>query len=77
MGGEAKLIYTVSGDELAGMAIYVVKEGESVDEQGGSPDVNHQGAGSDETRIVKPAGRYYLDVRSANATWTVRVEELK
>ena len=76
-GGEAKLIYTVQGDQFAGMAIYVVSEGESIDEQGGSPDVNHQGSGSDETRIVKPAGRYYLDVNSANATWSVRVEELR
>lgn len=76
-GAEARLVHTVQGDQSASFTVFVVEEGHSLEQEGGTPVVNQQGAGSDETRLQRSAGRYYLDVNSANATWTLAVEELR
>jgi hypothetical protein len=76
-GAQARLRYTLQGDSTSVLAVYVVEEGHSVQKDGGSPDVNVDKPGTDETMLANPAGRYYLDVNSANGTWTVIVEEYR
>jgi len=75
-GAQARLKYTVTGDQ-AYVSIYLMKDGTSLDQDGGFPEVTVTQPGSDETQIVKPAGSYYLEVHAANANWTATVEELK
>lgn len=74
-GGKARLSYSVNGGSAVLMAAYVMDEGKSLDKQGGFPEVTVSEAGSDSTYLVKSAGNYYLDITSANANWTVSVEE--
>lgn len=76
-GGKARLTYTFEGGTAIIGSIYVMKEGESLDEQGGFPEVTVTEAGTDSTFLTKGAGSYYLDIKSANADWTVKVEEEK
>ena len=44
---------------------------------GGIPDVMISEAGAGETILRKDAGEYYVKVTSANASYTVTVEEEK
>lgn len=76
-GAEARLRYTVEGQDMVIAAIYVVEEGTSLQESGGFPEVTATAAGSDETYLQKSAGEYYLDVTAANCSWTVTIEELR
>ena len=73
-GGDARLIYDVQGDQVLVM-IYLVEEGESLEEEGGIPEVTVSEPGSDTTFLAKSPGQYYLDITSANADWTVQIEE--
>lgn len=73
-GAKARLKYTIEG-QYPSLNVYVVKEGESLQESGGFPEV----IGADkagETMLVQPAGNYYFDV-SGSGSWTVTIEELK
>ena len=74
-GGKTKIIYTFSGGDVIVGSIYVLKEGTDLMKQGGIPEVTVTNAGSDSTFITKSAGSYYLSVKSANTSWTVKVEE--
>jgi len=77
-GKKTKLIYTVKSTSPAGplVGIYVLPEGHSLEEKGGGfPEVTVSEPGTDSTFLVKKAGNYYLDITSANATWTVKIEE--
>lgn len=76
-GGKARLTYTFDGGTAIIGSIYVMKEGESLEEKGGFPEVTVTEAGTDSTFLTKGAGNYYLDIKSANTDWTVKVEEEK
>lgn len=76
-GGKTRLTYTFNGGEALAGIIYVLKEGVSLETSGGIPEVMVQQAGTDSTFLAKKAGNYYLDVKSANATWSVKIEEEK
>ncbi len=76
-GADARLKYTISGSDAIIVSVYVMKDGKSLDQDGGFPEVTATKAGSDETRLRQSPGNYYLDVSSANADWTVTIEELK
>lgn len=76
-GAQARLRYTLQGDSNSALAVYVIGEGHTLEKDGGSPEINADKPGTDETMLVKDAGRYYLDVNSANGTWTVVIEEYR
>lgn len=74
-GGKTRLTYDVKGNTAVIVSIYVLKEGQSLEKEGGFPEVTISESGTDSTFLTKKAGNYYLDVKAANATWNVRVEE--
>ncbi|HKX24508.1 MAG TPA: TM2 domain-containing protein [Candidatus Saccharimonadales bacterium] len=76
-GAQARLKYVVNGDQYTIVSFYVVRDGDSLEESGGIPEVSADGPANDETRLVKSAGSYYLDVKAANGDWNVVIEELK
>lgn len=74
-GGKQKLTYTFNGGSSIVGGVYVLKEGTSLEKQGGIPEVMVSEAGTDNTILRKSAGTYYLDVTVANASWLVTIEE--
>lgn len=70
-------MYSCNGGDFTLCAIYVVDEGSSLEKDGGFPEVMASEPGSDETALVKDAGKYYLDVSAANSQWTVTIEQLR
>jgi len=74
-GGKQKITYNVTGGSMTLCMIYIVKEGESLEKDGGIPEVMADKAISGETMARKSAGQYYLDVKPANGTCTVEVFE--
>ena len=74
-GGKAKITYTFNGGDVIVGAIYVLKEGTDLNKSGGIPEVTVSNSGTDSTFITKAAGKYYLSVKSANATWNLKLEE--
>lgn len=76
-GAEARMTYNFEGDaDFAVGAIYVLKEGTVLMEDGGIPEVMLDKPAKDETALHKSAGTYYLDVSAANFSgWTVTIEE--
>ncbi len=78
-GGQQKLVYSVSGDELSeGMClIYVMKEGEEIMTEGGIPVVWQDGNVNDDTLMRKNAGYYYLDLQVGWGSCVVEIYEFK
>jgi cell division protein FtsB len=76
-GAKARLNYTVKGGNWATFSVYVVEEGRSLEKEGGFPEVMTTGPTSDSTFLVNDPGRYYLDVNSANARWTITIQEYR
>lgn len=79
-GGKVRITYTFEDNTGYGSIvgfIYLLDEGVDLMEDGGIPDVMISEAGSGETILRKGAGEYYLRISSANASYTVTVEELK
>lgn len=83
-GAEARLVYTftgakqLNGSSMALASIYLVEEGKDLTKDGGLPVKMLQKDESGETALHKSAGKYYLDVKSANFdSWTLSVEEKK
>jgi len=77
-GGKTKMTYNFDGGDMIVGSIYVVKEGKSLEKDGGFPEVMISKPGSDETFLTKSKGTYYLDVTGANTSgWTVKIEEEK
>lgn len=76
-GADAKLKYTQTGGQYATTSVYIVKKGDSLEKSGGFPEVTIDGDKTDETNLAKDAGDYYFDIHSANAGWTVTVEEYR
>lgn len=74
-GNKARLTYEVSGNNSVIASIYVLKEGMSLEKDGGFPEVMISEPSSDTTYLTKNAGTYYLDITSANSSWTVKIEE--
>ena len=73
-GAPARLRWTLDGDEFSTLAVYVVEEGDVLEEVGGFPEVMPDAPGSDVTRLRKSAGEYYLNVSGAG-DWSVVIEE--
>jgi hypothetical protein len=70
-----KLTYTFDGGQAIIGSIYVVAEGHSIEKEGGFPEVTVTKSGTDSTFLTKDAGNYYLDIKSANTNWTIKIEE--
>ena len=75
--GEKKLLYNYAPNQYGACVIYVVKEGHSLSEEGGFPEVSPESAGPGETRLAQGPGNYYLDIKSANCSWQVTIQEMK
>lgn len=73
--GKTRMTYDFEGRNSFIGIVYVVKEGNSIDEEGGIPEVWLSKAGSDSTFLVKQPGNYYVDVRVSDVNWTIKVEE--
>lgn len=76
-GGQQKVIYKNTGDSYSLCIVYVVKEGDSLEKSGGFPVVSITGNEEDETMMRKTSGEYYLDLKTANGTCSVEVQELR
>lgn len=75
-GGQQKIIYKNTGSPSS-CFIYVMKEGKSLDVDGGIPEVMIDGDKSDETMMRKDRGSYYLDIKVVNSICDVEIQELK
>jgi hypothetical protein len=76
--GDKRLTYTVtdtSGFGALTVGIYVIPKGDSLDKDGGFPEVMPDKSGKGSTQLAQDAGDYYLDVQAANARWSVKVQE--
>ena len=69
------ITYDFEGGNFIVGNIYVVKEGHSIDEEGGIPEVTVTKAGVDSSFLVQQPGNYYLDVKVANTSWNIKIEE--
>lgn len=58
-------------------AVYVMKKGDNLEEQGGIPETTCTEQCADETRLAKSEGEYYLDVKSSSGTWRVVIEVMR
>lgn len=76
-GGQQKVVYKNTGGSYSICMIYVVKEGDSLEKSGGFPVVSITGDEEDETMMRKTSGEYYLDLKTANGTCSVEVQELR
>ena len=74
-GGEQTLEYTMKGETMPVMAVYVEKPDWDLKEDGGFPAAWPDKAGSDSTMLDKDAGEYIVQVESANCDWTVTLLE--
>lgn len=81
-GKETRLVYTFTGGKVlngqsaAIGAIYLMDDGKDKTKDGGIPVKMLTKDESGETAVHKSAGKYYLDVTSANFdSWTISVEE--
>ena len=57
--------------------IYIMKEGTSLDREGGIPEAMIDGNQSGETMARKNAGDYYLDVSVVNGNCNIELQELR
>jgi len=76
-GGQQKVIYQTTGNQYTLCAVYVMEEGTSIDTDGGFPVVMIDEPKSDETMMRKSSGEYYLDLKVANGSCSVEVQELR
>ena len=74
--GQKKLLYNIVGDMVI-CSIYIVKEGDSLAKSGGIPEEMITDPKNGETFLVQSPGNYYLDIRAANCTWEVTIQEMK
>lgn len=73
-GGQARLVYKSSAGVFG---VYVLKSNDSLEKSGGFTEVSCSAACEDQTRLVKTAGEYYLDVKVSRGSWSVTIEELR
>lgn len=76
-GGQQKVIYQTTGNQYTLCAVYVMEEGTSIDKDGGFPVVMIDEPKSDETMMRKSSGEYYLDLKVANGSCSIEVQELR
>ena len=76
-GGQVRLTYSFTGSDTIIGAVYLMDEGKDLSKDGGIPVVMVTKASSDQTILRKSAGDYYLQVTTANAAFTITLEELK
>ena len=76
-GGQQRVAYSVTGGDFGICTVYVLKEGSSLDRDGGFPEVMVDGGQTDETMMRKSGGDYYLDLKVANGNCTVELYELR
>lgn len=76
-GGQQKIIYQTIGNQYTLCAVYVMEEGTSIDKDGGFPVVMIDEPKSDETMMRKSSGEYYLDLKVANGSCSIEVQELR
>jgi hypothetical protein len=75
-GDHATLSYRVRGDNgMPTLLVYVMKEGTALLKDGGFPEVDKDKNGKGSTELVNGPGRYYLDVKSANCSWGVQIDQ--
>lgn len=70
---DARLRYESRADVFS---VYVIEEGDTVDESGAVPEVTCAEDCADETRLSKSPGEYYLEVDASGEGWIVVVEVL-
>lgn len=75
-GGKTRLTYELKGN-MSMANIYVMEEGSNLEKDGGFAEVTVTETGKDTTFLTKGAGKYYLDISSANGSWSVVIEEEK
>jgi|GEM_PF-727083 len=74
--GKQKIVYSyTSTGPIQFCAIYIVKEGESLDKNGGFPEVMLNKADSGETMARKSPGQYYLEISPSDGTCEAEVFE--
>ena len=76
-GGQQKIVYNNKGDDWSMCVIYVMPDGKTLEKSGGFPTVTIDGAKQDETMMRKTKGSYYLDIKIANGTCDIEIQELK
>lgn len=74
-GGKVRLTYNFQGNVAVFGGVYILKEGVDLMTDGGIPEVMVSEVGGDSTIVRKAKGDYYLKVVSANANYTVKLEE--
>jgi hypothetical protein len=67
-GGQQKIVYKNSGGQYSLCMVYIMKEGSTLEDNGGIPTVSINGDKTDETMMRKSNGEYYLDIKTANGT---------
>jgi hypothetical protein len=80
VGGQQKVTWKLIADseesaELVTAAIYVMKKGTTLDEDGGFPVAWPDEVGSGSTKTHLGRGTYYFHVASANCSWRVTLYE--
>lgn len=73
-GGKQKLVYATIGANV-NCYVYMLKDNETLDEDGGFPEVMIDKATSDETLIRKSKGSYYLDIKPVLGDCLVEIME--
>ena len=76
-GGQQKIIYKTTGGQYSICMVYVMKEGTTLETNGGLPTVSINNNQTDETIMRKGAGLYYLDLKTANGTCDIDIQELR
>lgn len=76
-GGQQKIIYKNTGGEASLCFVYVMKEGSTIENDGGIPTVMIDGDLEDETMMRKSKGQYYVDLKTVNGTCEIEIQELR
>jgi len=76
-GGKQKILYTTTGGSMSMCSVYIVKEGTSLESEGGFPEASIDGSQTGETMARKKAGDYYLDISTVNGSCSVELQELR
>lgn len=76
-GGEQKLVYKASGGKYLLCYIYIVPKNQSIDLNGGFPEVKIDVTSASEVFIKKNSGDYYLDIKVVNGTCGAELQEIR
>ena len=76
-GGQQKIIYKNTGGETALCIVYVMREGSTIETDGGIPTIMIDGDQEDETMMRKSKGQYYVDLKTVNGTCEIEIQELR